>query len=251
MSEQTDVRMEDWNRLQREIGRLRVLVIIALLAVIALAAMSLLRKPVAPSKPETILRAQGLVITDAQGHDRILIGAPVPDSKDRTRKDDASDGIIFLGKTGADRLALGQLPSLHINGKTYKRSGNGDNYGMTLYDPKGSERGGMGFMGTGRVGIALDRATPPYEGIGLIVDDKSDFAGMYVNYSDPNARDSAIELGSDASNAYIKLNGKDGLSRATLDVDGTSKLKPAWHLDDVESATKAAEEKKAEQTEKP
>lgn len=38
MSEQTDVRVEDWNRLQREVARLRILVIIALLAVIALAA---------------------------------------------------------------------------------------------------------------------------------------------------------------------------------------------------------------------
>ena len=159
MSEQTDVRVEDWNRLQREVARLRILVIIALLAVIALAAVSLLRKPDTP-KPDPILRAQGLVITDAQGHDRILIGAPVPASKDRTRKDNVSDSIIFLGKTGADRLALGQLPTLHIDGKTYKRRGDDDNYGMTLYDTKGSERGGMAFMGTGRVGLALDRATP-------------------------------------------------------------------------------------------
>ena len=238
MSEQTAVRMEDWNHLQREVSRLRMLVIIALLAVIALAAMSLLRKADAPGKPDTILRAQGLVITDAQGHDRILIGAPAPASKDRTRKDDASDGIIFLGKTGADRLALGQTPTLHIDGKTYKRRGDDDNYGMTLYDTKGSERGGMAFMGTGRVGIALDRATPPYEAIGLMVDDKENFAGMYINYGDPKARDSAIELGSDAGSAHVQLNGKDGLPRAQLNLDGTSK--PAWQFDDAESATKAA-----------
>ncbi len=161
MSDQTAVRMEDWNRLQGEVGRLRVLVIIALLAVIALAAMSLLRKPDAQARPDTILRAQGLVITDAQGRDRILIGAPVPASKDRTRKDDASDGIIFLGKTGADRLAVGQMPAPFIGGKSYKRRGENDNYGMTLYDTKGSERGGMGFLAPGRVGIALDRAHPP------------------------------------------------------------------------------------------
>ncbi len=247
MSEQTDVRMEDWNRLQREVGRLRILVIIALLAVIALAALSYLRKPQASSKSETILRAQGLVITDAQGHDRILIGAPVPGSNDRTRKDDASDSIIFLGKTGADRLALGQLPSLHIDGKTYKRRGNDDNYGMTLYDTKGSERGGMSFMGTGRVGIALDRAAPPYEGIGLIVDDKSDFAGMYINYADPKAQDSAMEFGTDESSVHIKLNGKEGLPHAKLEVDGTGK--PAWQFNDAASAKKAADEQKAAQTE--
>jgi hypothetical protein len=239
MSEQTDVRVEDWNRLQREVARLRILVIIALLAVIALAAVSLLRKPETPTKPDTILRAQGLVITDAQGHDRVLIGAPVPASKDRTRKDDASDGIIFLGKTGADRLAVGQLPTLHIDGKTYKRRGDDDNYGMTLYDTKGSERGGLASMGGGRVGLALDRATPPYEAIGLMIDDSENFAGMYINYGDPKARDSAIELGTDTDHASIELKGKDGHARAKLSLDGANK--PAWQFDDTESASKAAQ----------
>ena len=242
MAEQIDIRMEDWNRLQREVARLRILVIIALLAVIALAAMSLLRKPDTPTKSDPILRAQGLVITDAQGHDRILIGAPVPASKDRTRKDSASDSIIFLGKTGADRLALGQTPTLHIDGKTYKRRGDDNNYGMTLYDTKGSERGGMAFMGTGRVGLALDRAKPPYEAIGLMVDDEENFAGMYINYGDPKARDSAIEMGTDAERAHIKFNGMDGLPHARLNIDGKSK--PAWQFDDAASAAKAAQTEK-------
>jgi len=242
MSAQTDVRMEDWNRLQREVGRLRILVIIALLAVIALAAMSLLRKPDAPGKTDAIIRAQGLVITDAQGHDRILIGAPVPASKDRARKDSASDSIIFLGETGADRLALGQLPTLHIDGKTYKRRGDDNNYGITLYDTKGSERGGLASMGTGRVWLALDRATPPYEAIGLMIDDSENFAGMYINYGDPKARDSAIELGTDTNNVSIELKDKDGHPRAKLGLDGANK--PAWQFDDAESAAKAAQDQK-------
>jgi hypothetical protein len=244
MPDQTEVRLEDWNRLQHEVARLRVLVIIALLAVIALAAMSLLRKPETPGKPDAIIRAQGLVITDAQGHDRILIGAPVPASKDRTRKDDASDGIIFLGKTGADRLAVGQMPAPFIGGKTYKRRGENDNYGMTLYDPKGNERGGMGFLAPGRVGLALDRATPPYDAIGMMVDDKEDFAGLMINYGDPKARDSAIELGTDPKSVHIKINGKDGLPRANLDFDGNHK--PAWQFDDAASAAAAAKAAQAE-----
>jgi len=113
---------------------------------------------------------------------------------------------------------------------------------MTLYDTKGSERGGMAFMGTGRVGLALDRATPPYEAIGLMVDDKENLAGMYINYGDPKARDVAIELGSDTNSAHIQLNGRDGLPRAKLDVDGTNK--PAWRFDDTESAAKAAQDQK-------
>lgn len=248
MSDRNDIRMEDWNRLQHEVARLRVLVIVALLAVIALAAMSLLRKPEAPAKPDAIIRTQGLVITDAQGHDRILIGAPVPASKDRTRKDDASDGIIFLGKTGADRLAVGQTPTLHIDGKTYKRRGDDNNYGMTLYDTKGSERGGMASMGTGRVGLALDRATPPYEAIGLMVDDQDNFAGMYINYGDPKARGAAFEMGTDAKTAHVQFNGTDGLARAQLNLDDANK--PAWQFDDAASAKAAAEKEQAAQVEK-
>lgn len=227
----------DWNRLQRQVDRLRAGLIITLLLLAALAVTLFLHRP------GNIIRTQGIVIADAQGNDRMLIGAPVPASTDRTRKDDASDGIIFLGKTGADRLALGQLPTLHINGKTYKRRGDDDNYGMTLYDTKGNERGGMAFMGTGRVGIALDRATPPYEAIGLMVDDKENFAGMYINYGDPKARDSALELGTDADSGHIQLNGKDGLPHAMLKVDG--KGKPAWQFDDAASAASAASGAKA------
>lgn len=239
MSEQTDVRVEDWNRLQREVARLRVLVIIALLAVIALAAVSLRRKPDTPTKPEPILRAQGLVITDAQGHDRILIGAPVPASKDRTRKDDASDGIIFLGKNGADRFALGQLPAPVVGGKTGKRIGDGDNYGIVLFDKQGNERGGMAFLGMGRVVLGLDRAAPLSDAIGMMVDDKEGFAGMVLNYADAKAQAPALELGSDANGVHVQFYGKDNLPRAALDIEGSGK--PAWKFDDAASAAKAAQ----------
>lgn len=185
------------------------------------------------------------MITDAQGHDRILIGAPVPASKDRTRKDDASDGIVFLGKTGADRLALGQMTAPFIGGKSYKRIGDGDNYGMVLFDTKGNEHGGMGFMGMGRAVFALDRATAPFDAIGMMVDDKEGFAGMIINYGDPKAKDTAIELGTDANSAHIKLNGKDGLPRAQLSLDGTNK--PAWQFDDAASAAATAAAAKAAQ----
>ena len=241
MTDPVNVPAEDWNRTQRQISQLRTGMLFLLVLVVALVIALFMLRP----GQTRILRTQGLVIVDAQGHDRILIGAPVPTSKDRSRKDDRSDGIIFLGKTGADRLAVGQTPTLHIDGKTYKRRGDDDNYGVTLYDTKGSERGGMAFMGTGRVGIALDRATPPYEAIGLMVDDKANFAGMYINYGDPKAEDSAVELGTDTNSVHVQLNGTDGLSRARLNVDGKSK--PGWQFDDTASSTRAAAAAKATQ----
>jgi hypothetical protein len=160
---------------------LRIGMILLLLLVVALVIAFFMLRP----GQAKVIRTQGLVITDAQGRDSILIGAPVPASTYRTRKDDASDGIIFLGKTGADRLALGQWPATFIGGKSCKRIGDGDNYGMILYDTRGSERGGMGFMAMGRVGLMLDRATDPFDAIGVMVDDRENFAGLMVNYSDP------------------------------------------------------------------
>ena len=232
MTANIDISAADWNRLQRQVGRLRAGLIITLLLLVGLAVILLLHRP------GDIIRTQGIVIVDAQGHDRMLIGAPVPASADRTRKDDRSDGIIFLGSTGADRLALGQMPAPFIGGKSYPRHNGGDGYGMTLYDTKGNERGGMGFLGMGRVGIALDRPTPPFDAIGMMVDDKEGFAGMMINYGDPKARDTAIELGTYANSAHIQLNGKDGLPHAMLNLDGEGK--PAWQFDDAASAAKAA-----------
>jgi hypothetical protein len=70
------------------------------------------------------------------------------------------------------------------------------------------------------------------------VDDKEDFAGLMINYGDPSAQDSAIELGTDPKSVHIKINGKDGLPRANLDFDGDHK--PTWQFDDAASAAKAA-----------
>ena len=234
MTELVNIPAEDWNRARRQVSQLRTGMIFLLLLVVALVIAFFMLRP----GQTNVLRTHGLVIVDAQGHDRILIGAPVPASKDRIRKDDASDGIIFLGNTGADRLAVGQTPTLHINGRTYKRRGGNDNYGLTLYDTKGNERGGMGFLGMGRAVIALDRAAPLSDAIGLMVDDKDGFAGMSVNYADRNVQAPAFELGATANEVHMQFYGKDNLPHAQLNFDG--KGKPAWQFDDAASAAKAA-----------
>jgi hypothetical protein len=52
-----------------------------------------------------LVRVRGLVVEDAAGRERILIGAPVPAVKGRKRRDD-SVGFIVLGENGADRVTL-------------------------------------------------------------------------------------------------------------------------------------------------
>ncbi len=247
MTDDISLTRQDLIALQRQLTWLRIGLIITFLLLALLAATWWLSRPTAHT--DTILRAQGVVITDSQGRDRILIGAPVAASKDRTRKDDASDGIIFLGKTGADRLALGQLPAPVIGGKSGKRIGDGDNYGMALFDTKGNERGGMGFLGMGRVVLGLDRAAPLSDAIGMMVDDKEGFAGMIINYGDRNVQAPAFELGATANEAHMQFYGKDNLPRAQLNFDG--KGKPAWRFDDAQSARAAAEKDQAAQTKSP
>ncbi len=236
MNDDNEISRQDLLGLQRQITWLRAGLIITVLLLAALAATWWVTRTA--NDTAKIVRTQGIVIVDAQGHDRILIGAPVPASADRTRKDDASDGIVFLGTTGADRLAVGQMPSPVINGKTYPRLGDGDNYGTALYDKKGNERGGMAFMGMGRVVIGLDRAAPLSDAIGLMVDDKEGFAGMIVNYADGKVQAPAFELGTTANEVHMQFYGKDNLPHAQLNFDG--KGKPAWQFDDAQSAAQAA-----------
>ena len=233
MVESIAIRTEDWNHLQRQISWLRRGLLVTLLLGVALAATLYVRSR------DSVIRTQGLVIVDAQGHDRILIGAPVPTSTNRSRKDSRTDGIVFLGQTGADRLAVGQTPPPVINGKTVTRIGDGDNYGLILFDKQGNERGGMAFMGMGRAVIGLDRAAPMSDAIGMMVDDKEGFAGLIVNYADRNVEAPAFELGATANEVHIQLYGKDNLPHAALNFDGHGK--PAWQFDDAESAAKAAQ----------
>ena len=78
---------------------------------------------------DAIIRTRGIIVTDEHGKDRILIGAPVPNSADRIRSsfekakgawgkrypsfewyrsvDNAANGIIVLDEHGFDRIAIG------------------------------------------------------------------------------------------------------------------------------------------------
>ena len=50
--------------------------------------------------------------------------------------------------------------------------------GLTLHDPKGNERGGIGFLANGRAVVVLDRASPSGDAVGMMVEDATDFAGQ-------------------------------------------------------------------------
>jgi hypothetical protein len=128
----------------------------------------------------SVLRARGLVIEDAEGRDRILIGAPVPPSAARVRTDAARvekewaplmggeaymeawrqydhevGGILMLDEQGFDKLILADhTPDPNTGKRLFAVSG------FTFNDDRGFECGGFGTGRTAdgehRVVLGLD-----------------------------------------------------------------------------------------------
>jgi hypothetical protein len=170
-----------------------------------------------------VIRTRGVVIVDAEGRDRILIGAPVPVSVDRKRKNAETPGAVFLGADGADRLILGEAPGPMINGNASKRIAAA--VGLTFHDPKGNERGGIGFLGNGRAAVVLDRASG--DAVGMMVDDATDFAGMLIAYPPP-AEQWAFKLGTTGRETAFEVYDSQGAIRSELKLNGGEA--PAWKL---------------------
>jgi hypothetical protein len=123
---------------------------------------------------DRILRARGIIIVDDQGRDRILIGAPVPDSKSRVRTDPQkamkawgskyprfdwyagldhrTNGILILNDRGFDQIIVGDpVPDPNIGRRI------APSVGIAINDPTGEERSGWGFFpDKNRIVLGLD-----------------------------------------------------------------------------------------------
>lgn len=182
-------------RLRRELRLLRMLVAILVLALAGAAVFCMVRGP-------GVLRARGLVIVDAQGRDRILLGAPTPASRDRRRTGAESDALVILGPDGADRILVGQSPQPIVQGHVAQRIA--EAWGLVLHDPRGNERGGMGFLGDSRAAIALDY--PQHDAIGMVVDDKSHSARLMLAYPpEAHVPEAAAELVAEKGSAQLRF----------------------------------------------
>lgn len=118
-----------------------------------------------------IIRAKGIIIEDEKGKDRILIGTPVPLSKDRVRTDtalvrkhwankilpknpnkymeyynnyyNATDGIVIMNENGFDRVLLGdKLADANTGKRMFEAAG------ISWNDKYGFELGGAGVNTT-------------------------------------------------------------------------------------------------------
>ncbi len=182
--------METMSELRAEVRALRnyCVVLTVSVAVLFFVAFSL------PGRD--VIRTKGIVVTDPDGRDRILIGAPVPASGERIRSnlgkaknawgnrypsfdwyknlENGTNGMIILDERGFDRIAIGDpTPDPNI-GRRISPS-----VGMVINDGEGFERSGWGFFpDKNRVVLGLD-SPDGTEGVVLsVLEDRS--TGMSV-----------------------------------------------------------------------
>ena len=173
--------------LRAQCRRLRLIAIAAMLGVIALGIAALASR-FASSR---LLRTRGIVIEDAEGRDRILIGTPIPQSAARVRTnaarvekewapllggeaymkayreyDNDVGGILILNEQGFDKLILADhTPDPNTGKRLFENSG------FIWNDDRGFERGGLGCNKTadGKYRVVLGMDDEEGEAVHLFV----------------------------------------------------------------------------------
>lgn len=129
--------------------RIQTYVIAGLGIAVILLLVQTTRKTVTPD----VLTTKGIVIEDADGVPRMAMGFPV-DNSYRQRKD-SLNGLVFMDKTGMDRIHLGQHGKLFLGGTYEDRLNEG--WSLFFNDDKGEERSGYGFSDDDNsVGLGMD-----------------------------------------------------------------------------------------------
>jgi len=232
--------------LERKTLRLRILCLsqLGLLLVFGFAALS--NKQVEAKSSSKILRVRGLVIEDGEGRPRILVGAPFPAVPTRNRQDSTTTAMLFLDAQGHDRLTLGEEPEPQVGGRVITNAHRiAPGFGVVIHDGEGNERGAYGWLANGRALITLDR--PGLDAWAAVVDDKTGFAGMRIEYPPEVARDSnGIEIGTNGGNAFFRLLDTKEKERAVLQLagSGTTTLKTLDENGKVIRCTTLSEPKK-------
>jgi hypothetical protein len=199
--------------LEKTTRRLRYLCWVQTLVILALGiSTTLIRRVEAQSSPQ-VLRTHGIVIEDNQGRARLILGAPLPEVHGRKRQGSLTHSIVFLDEEGNDRLTLGEGPNPQAQGKILHRIATF--FGVLIHDNHGNERGGYGWLSNGRAVVTLDR--PGLDAWAAVVDDKTGFAGMRVEYAPDVANDkTGIEIGTQGNHALFRLMDTKERDRAVL-----------------------------------
>jgi hypothetical protein len=171
-----------------------------------------------PEQKFDIIRAKGIVIEDSAGRDRILIGAPIPYSKQRVRNDTAlvkkywasgfpdsneyinwykdyyhgAEGMVVMNESGFDRVLVGDKLADPNSGKRMFEIA-----GITWNDREGWELGGAG-VNTSKNGKSRSV---------MGVDDKDGEAVHLVAHEDGTK---GLIIGGENGRLMIGMSKKDG-----------------------------------------
>ena len=171
-----------------------------------------------------VIRVRGIVVEDEEGKARVLIGAPVPETAERSRTDPAS-GLVLLDPSGADRLQIGNVGSPMMGGRVQRRIA--EAVGLMVCDPAGNERAGFGYFANGQVGWGLDYESG--EAIVAAVLPERGMAGIMINAPVEGGNPTRAMLMTTRDGTALRLSDSKGTERAVLEVDaeGNPSLSPA------------------------
>lgn len=162
--------------LRNKVSKLQVRSSISLLAVLLLAGYVLISElgDSGPARFDELIARQ-IVIQDAEGNDRIILAPQIASSASRLRLDTLS-GLLILDANGVDRVIVGASPTVQSAGDIVRRVDDDVPYGMAFNDDAGNERGGFGYYAQrGLVSFGMDNAGS--EGLTMFVADR-DFYGQ-------------------------------------------------------------------------
>jgi hypothetical protein len=119
-----------------------------------LATLVIMGACMATRNPDDVLRARGIVLTDAADKPRLVL-APMADVSDDARLA-GTVGLVVLDAAGRLNVALGsKTPLVHRDGSIGKRVE--ADAGFVVYDPRsGGERGGFGPQSLSREAATMD-----------------------------------------------------------------------------------------------
>lgn len=183
-----------------------------------------------------VLRGEGLVIVDAAGRERVVIGAPLDGVASHAGSAETV-GMIVYDSLGRPLTSIGyNNPLMGPGGEVRPRTGAAS--GMTFYDPRnGRERGGIGAFGDGRSVVCLDygettekeaacMSVAPgdqYAAVLLNGHPSSEFYDRVVMYTGADGASSIKVIGSGANrNGVFLAAGKGPLRAIVYDSAGES-----------------------------
>ncbi|HEX8640196.1 MAG TPA: hypothetical protein VF704_03465 [Allosphingosinicella sp.] len=217
MSVTASILQERIDKLERQAKKYRIGLIASAAAAVLAAGAATTEGAIAQASPPQVLRLKGLIIEDAQGRPRIVMGAPTPAVTGRDRRDPLT-GLVYLDENGADRLTFGAYPDPMLAAGPQPRRVPGA--GILIHDRDGVERGGYGVLDDGTAAVTVDW---PKTGEGAVMSAGERFAGMGAFHrSEPGVYREAVTIGAirDGEEGFVKLTDGGGNQRLRVQMRG-------------------------------